>query len=126
MLYLNDTDAGAVELILANANGESAQVYASNPYSAGGIPQFRWLPDGERFGYEREGKLWLGMADQPPSLLLDPVPERIVFLPDGTFVYTTAGTLRLGFHVDGGTHSTIIADVPSGTPFDAGLITPAR
>lgn len=125
MLYLDDTDAGAVELILARANGESPQVYASSTYSAGGIPSFRWLPDGERFVYERDEKLWQGMAGYPPSLLLDPVPERIVFLPDGPFVYIAEDTLRLGFHLDGGTHSTVIADVPAGTPFDAALVTPA-
>lgn len=121
MLYLNDTDAGAVELILARANGENPQVYDSGPYSAGGISAFRWLPDGERFAYERGGALWLGRTGQPPALVLSPTPERIVFLADGTFVYLASDELRLGEYADGIMQSSLIAALPSGTLFDAGV-----
>lgn len=114
MLYMQAGENGSLMLLLADASGENAQVYAT-----GALASPRWLPDAQHFAYEMDGGLWLGQQDQAPRLLLDQAPEQVVFLTDGSFVYVAAGTLLRGY-IDGSAPE-VVANVPSNVLFDAAM-----
>lgn len=114
MLYLQAGEHGGLTLLVADANGENAQVYAT-----GALANPRWLPGGDHFAYELDGGLWLGQPNQAPRLLFAQAPERVVFLEDGSLVYVAAGALLRG-NIDGGAPE-VVANVASDVLFDAAM-----
>ncbi|MEP7293081.1 MAG: hypothetical protein ABI835_14965, partial [Chloroflexota bacterium] len=113
MNYLRVNARRETELVLADVYGDNPQLYAS-----GDVTNLRWI-DVRRFVYQQDGILWIGMEGYPSSSLLEPAPDRVVFLADGTFVYSSAGSLWRGSLSSGGTQLSEIASVADGALFDA-------
>ncbi|RMF78778.1 MAG: hypothetical protein D6737_13665 [Chloroflexi bacterium] len=132
LVYVQRTGNAAsnqFDLVVADDNGENAQVYASGSVGALQAPQ--WLPSAEGFIYAQgePGMLWFGTPDAAPRRLPN-ANERAfnpVFAGDDRYVFATAPTgiyeLRLASLNDIDATSRRIATVDHPFPvFDAVVV----
>jgi hypothetical protein len=73
MLYLRAASAGSFDLMLADANGENAEIYAT-----GTLASPRWLPQRDRFIYTEGDMTWLGRRGEAPQRIFDGTVSEIV------------------------------------------------
>jgi type IV secretory pathway TrbD component len=76
--------------MIADANGESAEVYAS-----GHIARLRWLGDGETFAFDRDDAVWLGERGKPLRRLEVPT-NQVLFAGADRIVYLESDGLLAG------------------------------
>lgn len=90
MIYWRYGENGTPELLVADANGENAEVYAS-----GNLSNLRWLDDGATFVFDRDDTVWLG---ERGKLLrrLDVPTNQVVFAGADRFVYLESDGLLAG------------------------------
>ncbi|MFN8563969.1 MAG: hypothetical protein U0703_20655 [Anaerolineae bacterium] len=89
MIYWRYGESGTPELMLADANGENAEVYAS-----GHVSNLRWI-DSERFAFDRDGAVWIGERGKPLRRLEVPT-DQVVFAGADRFVYLESDGLLAG------------------------------
>jgi hypothetical protein len=130
ILYLQRTDANSntFNLIVADADGQNPQTYASG--EAGTFQPPQWIPGTDRFIYVSggPGQTWIGGAGVTPLAL--PNSDEVIFNPifaDGsTYVFASAPSgsfdLRYARLANLGTPSTLVATVSAPAPvFDAAV-----
>jgi hypothetical protein len=90
MIYWRYGDTGAPELMIADANGENAELYAS-----GHITRLRWSGDGETFAFDRDDAVWLGERGKPLRRLEVPT-DQVLFAGADRIVYLESDGLLAG------------------------------
>ncbi|MCC6803626.1 MAG: hypothetical protein IT319_12145, partial [Anaerolineae bacterium] len=90
MIYWRYGENGTPELLIADANGENADVYAT-----GHVSNLRWLDDGVTFAFDRDDAVWLGERGKPLRRL-DVPTDQVVFAGAGRFVYLESDGLLAG------------------------------
>ncbi len=112
MIYLRAaSEAGVMDLLLADANGEHEQVYDS-----GNISNLRWSPDDDRLGYDKDGGTGFGRRGEKSGGEY-PV-QRAIVLADSLYVFMSEGGLRTT-DLDGNVLTAIAYPLPADVLFDA-------
>jgi hypothetical protein len=114
VIYLRaDSEAGIMDLLLADANGENEQVYDS-----GNISNLRWFPVGDRFVYDKDGVTRFGRRGHEAGYA--PV-QRAIVLSDSLYIFMAEGGLRTT-DLEGNVLTAIAYPLANDAPFDAVVV----